>query len=285
MQHGAPSWYDAINAGKEIVQLDLKDAACLADAQELCDEADVILDGFRPGVFERLGLRVPETRRRLRDHRFRRRRVGTPGAQVTTSTTWAGRARWPTPRPGFRPCRSPTSRQARSARSSRSSRRCSSASRTGRGPRITISMTHGAHRLVAHRRGGDVRAPAADRRCSLLPRLPDGRQTAFSQSPRSSRSSGSGSVSSSSDRISSRASTTRRGEDLAEVIRARPRRVARDLRRRGRLRRPCLDARGGRSRVRRAVASSGAGSRCRSRRPARARTHARPSGAPSPPPR
>ncbi len=61
-------------------------------AQELCDEADVILDGFRPGVFDRLGLRVPETAVYCAITGF-----GTEGrhalsAPATTSTTWAGRA-------------------------------------------------------------------------------------------------------------------------------------------------------------------------------------------------
>src|SRR5262245_942359 len=59
MRIGAPAWYEAINAGKEIARLDLK-SGDLGTAQALCDGADVILDGFRPGVFERLGLRVPE---------------------------------------------------------------------------------------------------------------------------------------------------------------------------------------------------------------------------------
>src|SRR6266508_2455589 len=55
---GAPAWHDALNAGKESVVCDLKAERELA--QGLCDRADVILDGFRPGVFERLGLRVPQ---------------------------------------------------------------------------------------------------------------------------------------------------------------------------------------------------------------------------------
>ena len=127
MRVGAPAWYEAINAGKEIVELDLKGAG-LADAQELCDGADVILDGFRPGVFERLGLSVPERavycaitgfgdggRHALRaGPRHQLRGLGGPASRH---------------RAGRRPdCRWPISPQARSARSSRSSRHCSSAS-------------------------------------------------------------------------------------------------------------------------------------------------------------
>src|SRR5688572_30722319 len=59
MQHGAPAWYDAVNADKEVVTWDAASGSPVA--QELCDEADVILDGFRPGVFERLGLVIPDT--------------------------------------------------------------------------------------------------------------------------------------------------------------------------------------------------------------------------------
>ena len=59
----APGWHDALNAGKESVVCDLKAEPELA--QSLCDRADVILDGFRPGVFDRLGLRVDRKSTRL----------------------------------------------------------------------------------------------------------------------------------------------------------------------------------------------------------------------------
>ena len=96
--------------------------------------ADVILDGFRPGVFERLGLRVPETRRLLRDHRLRRRRDGMRqrAGHDINYIGWAGAAgRHGARRPARRRWR--ISPQARSARSSRSSPRCSSASGQARG--------------------------------------------------------------------------------------------------------------------------------------------------------
>src|SRR2546426_2885522 len=57
----APGWDDAINAGKESVLCDLKEEAGLALAQALVDPADVVVDGFRPGVLERVGLRFPES--------------------------------------------------------------------------------------------------------------------------------------------------------------------------------------------------------------------------------
>jgi alpha-methylacyl-CoA racemase len=48
--------FDVSNHGKRPVALDLKDPADLAQARTLIDTADVLLEGFRPGVMERLGL-------------------------------------------------------------------------------------------------------------------------------------------------------------------------------------------------------------------------------------
>src|SRR5919202_6929525 len=50
----APAWDDALNAGKESVVCDLKAEGELARA--LLARADVVLEGFRPGVAERLGV-------------------------------------------------------------------------------------------------------------------------------------------------------------------------------------------------------------------------------------
>src|SRR5206468_11816951 len=56
----APAWHAALDAGKESVVCDLNADAGLELANALCDRARVVLDGFRPGVLERLGVRVPE---------------------------------------------------------------------------------------------------------------------------------------------------------------------------------------------------------------------------------
>ncbi|MFS3129335.1 CaiB/BaiF CoA transferase family protein [Nocardioides sp. Bht2] len=45
-----------INRGRRAVVLDLKEAEGRAAAEELIASADVVLEGFRPGVMERLGL-------------------------------------------------------------------------------------------------------------------------------------------------------------------------------------------------------------------------------------
>ena len=57
MRPTAPAWHDAVNAGKESVVCDLKTEAGLALANALCVRADVVLEGFRPGVLDRLGVR------------------------------------------------------------------------------------------------------------------------------------------------------------------------------------------------------------------------------------
>src|SRR6188768_2668841 len=50
----APAWHEALNEGKEPVELDLK--AEPRRGHELCAEADVVLESFRPGVVDRLGI-------------------------------------------------------------------------------------------------------------------------------------------------------------------------------------------------------------------------------------
>ena len=42
--------------GRKVVELDLKDKAAIAQALDLLAHADALIEGFRPGVMERLGL-------------------------------------------------------------------------------------------------------------------------------------------------------------------------------------------------------------------------------------
>ena len=46
----------AYNRGKESIQLDLRSSADLANLDRLMERADVLLENFRPGVMERMGL-------------------------------------------------------------------------------------------------------------------------------------------------------------------------------------------------------------------------------------
>jgi crotonobetainyl-CoA:carnitine CoA-transferase CaiB-like acyl-CoA transferase len=51
-----PELFASVNAGKRSVMLDLKDPADRDRALALAAEADVVVEGFRPGVMTRLGL-------------------------------------------------------------------------------------------------------------------------------------------------------------------------------------------------------------------------------------
>ena len=51
-----PSYFLGLNRGKRSVTLDLKDAGDVELARELIRRADVVVESFRPGVMERLGL-------------------------------------------------------------------------------------------------------------------------------------------------------------------------------------------------------------------------------------
>src|SRR4051794_19263191 len=53
---GRERWYDVMLRGRRSVTLDLKGANAAAAASALAARADVVLEGFRPGVMERLGL-------------------------------------------------------------------------------------------------------------------------------------------------------------------------------------------------------------------------------------
>ncbi len=62
MRHYA-DLFDVINAGKRSIELDLKDGDDRSRALELAAVADVIVEGFRPGVMARLGLDYEAARR------------------------------------------------------------------------------------------------------------------------------------------------------------------------------------------------------------------------------
>lgn len=52
-------WWKLLGRNKRVIELDLKDPADLAVMRRLCDTADVLVENFRPGTLERLGL-APE---------------------------------------------------------------------------------------------------------------------------------------------------------------------------------------------------------------------------------
>jgi crotonobetainyl-CoA:carnitine CoA-transferase CaiB-like acyl-CoA transferase len=53
---GRPVFYQAINAGKAVLTLDLKQPTDKSMLLELVATADVLIEGFRPGAMKRLGL-------------------------------------------------------------------------------------------------------------------------------------------------------------------------------------------------------------------------------------
>jgi CoA:oxalate CoA-transferase len=56
---GKSLYFSALNYGKESIALDLKQDADRAIFEELLDQADVLVENFRPGVLERLGYGWP----------------------------------------------------------------------------------------------------------------------------------------------------------------------------------------------------------------------------------
>jgi alpha-methylacyl-CoA racemase len=153
MREGAPAWYEAINGGKEIVECDLKGSG-LAVAQRLCDGADVILDGFRPGVFERLGLHVPEQAVYCAITGF-----GAEGRHALRAGHDINYVGWAGLLADTAPAVPPTQVADLAAGALGALVEILAAllerERTGEGRRIVISMTHGSHKLAAHRLGGD----------------------------------------------------------------------------------------------------------------------------------
>ncbi|MCB2060880.1 MAG: CaiB/BaiF CoA-transferase family protein [Novosphingobium sp.] len=53
---GGPHGRDIVNRNREIMVLDLKEPEAVARVRELVRKADALIEGYRPGVLERLGL-------------------------------------------------------------------------------------------------------------------------------------------------------------------------------------------------------------------------------------
>ncbi|MDN5789959.1 MAG: CoA transferase [Micrococcales bacterium] len=56
--HGA-TYYEGVNRSKESISLDLRDPGDRATALEIATAADVVIENFKPGTMERLGLGYP----------------------------------------------------------------------------------------------------------------------------------------------------------------------------------------------------------------------------------
>lgn len=62
--NGEPLFYDSLNAGKTVRRLDLKQDDGRTELLHLLDKADILIEGFRPGVMARLDLDQPTLRGR-----------------------------------------------------------------------------------------------------------------------------------------------------------------------------------------------------------------------------
>jgi alpha-methylacyl-CoA racemase len=142
----SPGVYEALNAGKEIVVWDAR----TEPAPAVIREADVLIEGFRPGVLERLGLELRHdtivcsitgygATGPLADHAGHDLNyLGYAGALADTA-----------------PALPPIQVADLSAGAQAAVIEILAALLAGGGARIVVSMTHGSHRFVAHRLAGE----------------------------------------------------------------------------------------------------------------------------------
>jgi crotonobetainyl-CoA:carnitine CoA-transferase CaiB-like acyl-CoA transferase len=162
-----PRWHDVLNAGKESVVCDLKADPTLANA--LCARADVVLEGFRPGVADALGLVVPETAVACSITGFGAE--GPRAAQAGHDLNYLGYAG---ALADTAPALPPVQIADLAAGGLGAVVEILAALVRGGGARIVVSMTHNAHRLVAHR-GGDDRLLTGDSPFYRIYETADGR--------------------------------------------------------------------------------------------------------------
>ena len=149
----APAWHDALNAGKESVVCDLKTEKGLELARALLARADVVLEGFRPGVAERLGVGPDDARNDAVYCSITGFGLGTAHEQRAGHDLnylgWAGALA--DTAPGLPPLQIADL----AAGALGAVTQILAALVAGAGARLTVSMTHRTHDLVAHRVHGD----------------------------------------------------------------------------------------------------------------------------------
>jgi alpha-methylacyl-CoA racemase len=152
----APEWDAALNAGKESVACDLKREPEFG--RSLCARADVVLEGFRPGVAARLGVGPDDVPDRvvycsLTGFGEEGRHAARAGHDLNY-LGWAGALA--DTAPALPPVQIADLGSGALAAVAEILAALLERERTGRGARLVISMTHGAHRFVAHRLGGEA---------------------------------------------------------------------------------------------------------------------------------
>jgi alpha-methylacyl-CoA racemase len=149
----APAWDRALNAGKESVVCDLKSEAGLALARALLARADVVLEGFRPGVAARLGVGPGDARTDAVYCSITG--FGGDGPHVQRAGHDLNYLGWAGALADTAPALPPLQIADLAAGALGAVTQILAALLEGGGARITVSMTHRAHDLVAHRLGGE----------------------------------------------------------------------------------------------------------------------------------
>jgi crotonobetainyl-CoA:carnitine CoA-transferase CaiB-like acyl-CoA transferase len=151
MQAASPGWYRALNEGKEVRSWDAR----TQPAPAVLTEADVVLEGFRPGVWERLGVELPESTILCSITGF-----GTAGPHALQAGHDLNYLGYAGALADTAPAVPPVQIADLAAGGQGAVIEVLAAlierRATGRGRRIVISMTDGSHRLVAHRSPDDA---------------------------------------------------------------------------------------------------------------------------------
>jgi crotonobetainyl-CoA:carnitine CoA-transferase CaiB-like acyl-CoA transferase len=147
----SPGPYDALNAGKEIISWDAR----TEPPPPALLEADVVLEGFRPGVWERLGVELPATTILCSITGFgvdgpRARQAGHDLTYMGYAGTLADTA------PALPPVQVADLAAGAQGAVIEILAALLERARTGRAARIVVSMTGGSHRFVAHRLAGEA---------------------------------------------------------------------------------------------------------------------------------
>jgi crotonobetainyl-CoA:carnitine CoA-transferase CaiB-like acyl-CoA transferase len=147
----SPEWYRALNEGKEIMTWDAR----TTPAPAALLEADVVLEGFRPGVWERLGVELPETTILCSITGFgadgpRAQQAGHDLNYVGYAGVLADTA------PAVPPVQIADLAAGGQGAVVEVLAALLERAHTGLGARLVVSMTHGSHRFVSHRTGDDA---------------------------------------------------------------------------------------------------------------------------------
>jgi crotonobetainyl-CoA:carnitine CoA-transferase CaiB-like acyl-CoA transferase len=155
MRETAPAWDAALRAGTESVICDLPADAELA--RGLCSRAHVVLESFRPGVADRLGIGPDDVPQEtvycaitgFGDEGPHRARAG----HDLNYLGWAGVLE--DTAPSLPPVQAADLAAGALGAVVRILAALLERQQTGKGARIVVSMTHGSHDLAAHRLGGE----------------------------------------------------------------------------------------------------------------------------------